>query len=522
MLAMPGAHALGLGDIQVRSHLGEPLKAQVVLLNLDEADARDMKVRLAGEELYLKQGTQYPGPLKFRFDVVNRPDKGAVVHITTQQSVDELFLDVMLEVVVPSGKVTRNYTILLDPPADLIAPPVTTLQEAVPAENTVAATAAGEPVSGAGSPVAVAVEVPKPPRTEVKRRKRPPESAPRATSDVVRDGMAAEAGSEPKVKLFGKLSMTLSSSLVISRNDPTQAGATTSANDALQEELIAKEKTLEELNLQIAEMREVIKQLHLKLGTLPASAVPADEVQEQAAASAEAQAVKAPPVKVKAVVTKPASPSFMEQFWQTITAGIALIAAGIAAILWYRRRRHEGQWSYPSFDMEPHAAKAEAQESAPGVIDVTRTMGEQVLKVPAKQSQKLEVSTHPEYDLLEEADIYLRFGHENLAEEVLVKAIELNPENPHGYLTLLGIFETRGDVEAFNRLAERFKEIADDGSWMRAAEMGARLDGGNALYAIAARVSEVTEQKYRSELDEMSKMLSHHDDPFKFDPHRTH
>jgi pilus assembly protein FimV len=106
------------------------------------------------------------------------------------------------------------------------------------------------------------------------------------------------------------------------------------------------------------------------------------------------------------------------------------------------------------------------------------------MKVPAVKEQKgMNVSSAPpEYDFLEEADIYLRFGHDKLAEEVLREAIKINPSNPHTYLTLLGIYESRGDAKGFAAVATEMKEVGDNADWQKAVEMGKRIDPANPLY----------------------------------------
>jgi len=116
------------------------------------------------------------------------------------------------------------------------------------------------------------------------------------------------------------------------------------------------------------------------------------------------------------------------------------------------------------------------------VVEPKLKVGEQSMKVPAYKEQKTEFTPPPEYDLLEEADIYLRFGHDKLAEEVLREAIKINPSNPHSYLTLLGIYDTRGDVMEFSALAHQLKAVGDDVAWKKVAEMGLKLDPGNKLY----------------------------------------
>jgi pilus assembly protein FimV len=70
-----------------------------------------------------------------------------------------------------------------------------------------------------------------------------------------------------------------------------------------------------------------------------------------------------------------------------------------------------------------------------------------------------------------------------LAEEVLFDALKINAANPEIYMTLLGIFDTRGDAKGFEAVALKLKAIGDEATWQKAAEMGRKLDIGNELYA---------------------------------------
>lgn len=95
----------------------------------------------------------------------------------------------------------------------------------------------------------------------------------------------------------------------------------------------------------------------------------------------------------------------------------------------------------------------------------------------------IEKTIHPpEYGMLEDADIYLRFGHDKLAEEALVEAIILNPNNPHAYLPLLRIYFAREDRVAFGALAQQLHTLGDTSVWQKVTEMGSALDADNPLY----------------------------------------
>ena len=104
------------------------------------------------------------------------------------------------------------------------------------------------------------------------------------------------------------------------------------------------------------------------------------------------------------------------------------------------------------------------------------------MKIPARAAQDAQPILLPEYELLEEAEINLRFGHDKLAEEVLKEAIKINPKNPHAYLILLRIYVAREDTAAFLAVGQRLKLLGDESAWKKAAEMGRKLDPDNQLY----------------------------------------
>jgi tetratricopeptide repeat protein len=83
------------------------------------------------------------------------------------------------------------------------------------------------------------------------------------------------------------------------------------------------------------------------------------------------------------------------------------------------------------------------------INQATASRIEKSMKTPAYVEQKTQSILPPEYETLEEADIYLRFGHDKLAEEALREAIKINPGNPQAYLTLLRICFSRKDSALF-------------------------------------------------------------------------
>jgi len=111
------AHAAGLGRINVLSALGEPLKAEVELV-AEKKEIPSVAVRLASPEAFARAGLAYTSALSdVKVSVEKRGDGEPYVQLTSTQPISEPFLDLMLELTWSSGRVTRQFTALLDPPS---------------------------------------------------------------------------------------------------------------------------------------------------------------------------------------------------------------------------------------------------------------------------------------------------------------------------------------------------------------------------------------------------------------------
>jgi len=110
------AYALGLGKIQLDSALNQPLSAEIELLSASPEDADSVQVSLASYETFSKVGIDRPSILALlRFNVASKGG-GYVIKIDSHEPIREPFLDFILEVTWSSGRVLREYTLLLDPP----------------------------------------------------------------------------------------------------------------------------------------------------------------------------------------------------------------------------------------------------------------------------------------------------------------------------------------------------------------------------------------------------------------------
>ena len=119
------AMALGLGDIELRSALNEPLDAEIELLSVTSEELRSLEVFLAPAATFDRYGLDRPPFLtRIRFDVA-RTNDGAVVRLTSEAPITEPFVTILVEANWSRGRLLREYTVLLDPPvfAERAAPP---------------------------------------------------------------------------------------------------------------------------------------------------------------------------------------------------------------------------------------------------------------------------------------------------------------------------------------------------------------------------------------------------------------
>lgn len=108
--------ATGLGNINVASGLGQPLKAEIEMVAVDKTDRANISAKLASAEAFKNAGIDYPYSLpKLRFEVINRDSTNPSIRVTTSQPVNDPFVTLLLEVSWSSGKLLREYTFLLDP-----------------------------------------------------------------------------------------------------------------------------------------------------------------------------------------------------------------------------------------------------------------------------------------------------------------------------------------------------------------------------------------------------------------------
>lgn len=111
------AAALALGRLNVQSALGEPLRAEIEVTEIASGEADGLKVNIAPASAFNAAGVPYNAVLAdVRTSLQRRADGRYVVRLTSNRQLSEPFIDLLVEASWNSGRVVRDYTVLLDPP----------------------------------------------------------------------------------------------------------------------------------------------------------------------------------------------------------------------------------------------------------------------------------------------------------------------------------------------------------------------------------------------------------------------
>ena len=117
-LALAGpALGVGLGEIDTRSALNEKFSAVIEVLDSRDLQPTEVIVNLASAEDFRRVGVErFFFLTDLRFRVEPRAGENLTIIVTSGQPVSEPYLNFLIEVMWPQGRLLREYTVLLDPP----------------------------------------------------------------------------------------------------------------------------------------------------------------------------------------------------------------------------------------------------------------------------------------------------------------------------------------------------------------------------------------------------------------------
>ena len=111
------AQALALGRVVVQSALGEPLRAEIEVPDINAEEAASLRVGLASAEAFRSSGMEMNAALAgLQISLQKRSDGRSFLRLTSPRPVNEPFVDLIVEANWASGRIVRDYTLLFDPP----------------------------------------------------------------------------------------------------------------------------------------------------------------------------------------------------------------------------------------------------------------------------------------------------------------------------------------------------------------------------------------------------------------------
>ena len=264
-------------------------------------------------------------------------------------------------------------------------------------------------------------------------------------------------------------------------------GATVAAEDR-----IAREKELADAQARVKELERNVGDLE-KLATVKSKAG-AEAEQNAAAPKPDAALVEDKPAPKKLPAIKPAKPAAPPPaepgVFDFLMENLPLVGGGAAALLLagllvaQRRKKKDVR---PVF--EPAVASVPSEpahslfaETGGQSVDTNNSVFNSSFAPSASQLDTNEV------DPVAEADVYIAYGRDAQAEEILKEALRTHPERLPVRLKLLEIYAARKDQRAFEAQAGELYGITrgHGDEWAQAAAMGLALDPLNPLYANSA------------------------------------
>jgi len=151
---------------------------------------------------------------------------------------------------------------------------------------------------------------------------------------------------------------------------------------------------------------------------------------------------------------------------------------------WRRRKQSQHAGSGSNAGKEPWGSTANTSfEKGGGARVDTTEVGTATLNSTLFQDSQLEIAQ--ELDPVAEAEVYLAYGKDVPAEEILKEGLQQDPTRVAIHLKLLGIFAKRGDADSFESMAQNVKTLVHGSGpdWSQVQEMGRSLWPSNPLYA---------------------------------------
>lgn len=260
-------------------------------------------------------------------------------------------------------------------------------------------------------------------------------------------------------------------------------------------ELRSKELTVQQKQ---ADTATAAKQSDPATAAKPAdAAAPVAQAPAPAPAAAPLPTPEAKP-KPKPVTPPPPppQPSFLDDLLgnTTMLGAIAAAILGVGYLLWSSiRRKKKAQEITDKFLAEPNT------ETSPNSLFGT-TGGQSINTNNSIFNSSFTPSASQldanEVDPVAEADVYIAYGREAQAIEILKDALRMHPDRNAVRIKLLEIYASQGDVFSFDALASDLYALTkgEGEDWAYIAKMGASIDPKNPLYTDGDLLEEMADR----------------------------
>ena len=572
------AMAFSLGRITVQSGLGEPLRAEIDVPDINAQEAASLKAAIASPAVFRAAGLDYsPAISSLQVSLQKRNDGRYYLRLRGDQAINEPFVDVILEANWATGRIVRDYTLLFDPPglkqaakptpAQIPAPsassasvsrptpqapalqPSATTQPAEPRQSNIrpsarpAATPGGQvtvksgdtagKIALAAKPVNVSLDqmlvallrtnpaafggdnvnrmragavlnLPTPEQVEATPAREATQIIVAQSKDFneFRRQLADRAPSTEVAGAGRTASGSVQAQVEDKKPATTAPDKLTLSKGAVQgksaEDQLADKRNAEESASRAAEIAKNISEL-AALSAASGAAAPV------AVASAASPAPVAPSISA-GVVTPPMPPAsaavvaaavpppaaalvippetdLLDELTENPLVpagaiGLILLLAGLGLYrVGQRKKAAQADSSYLESSIQHDSLFAANGGQS---VDTSETAA----TASAMMYSPSQLDDSGDVDPVAEADVYLAYGRDVQAEEILKEALEADPDRIALHQKLLEIYAKRRDVKGFEEIATQASRITDHNgpAWERICELGLSIDPGNGLY----------------------------------------
>ena len=193
--ASQDAAALALGRVNVLSALGEPLRAEIEVPEITAEEAASLRTAVGSPEAFRAAGLEYNPVLSgAQISLQRRANGSAFLRLSSDRTINEPFVDLILEASWSSGRIVRDYTMLFDPsnlraqaPAPSVSAPAATSALSSPSVAPRAPSASSASAQAASPAPAPAPREPKMAAKPMQKEKASPvKAAPTAPKDSIK------------------------------------------------------------------------------------------------------------------------------------------------------------------------------------------------------------------------------------------------------------------------------------------------------------------------------------------------